>query len=197
MLGNFNINLMAIWNDCDCHLQEAHNKAQQEIDTINTESQLCIQEAKDKAVLDITNIHTKLKAQQEANKVNAYDSLIKTIWSSARKQSTKQACKAKCPKLIRTSSRTSSECLVMSPSYVSETDYGEPSALMQEAMIAVDLANPTIEGNSPTLKADIPLVSVGIGPVAMLMAADMMKLMQDCMDQQSKCIDQQLDPILT
>jgi hypothetical protein len=123
------------------------------------------------------------------NKAKAHDSLIGSI----RALNKKRGQEAKRPNPIRTSSRTPSVDLAGSHAPVSETDYGEPSALTQEAMMAVDIGGPVVEGNSPTPKADIPLVPA---TPANPQISDMMNFMKDCMDQQSKCLGEQLEPLI-
>jgi hypothetical protein len=101
----------------------------------------------------------------------------------------KQACEAHKPKPIRTLSRTPSEHgSDISDARVSETDYGEPSALTQEAMMAIDTNPLAVLENLPTPKADIPLVPVATMAMAIPQMTDMMKFMQECMDQQSRRI---------
>jgi hypothetical protein len=192
-LGKFDADLATIRNDCERRLQEARDIARREIESVQEECQRRLQEAKDKAVLDVTNLCTELKAQREANKAEAHNNLITSVRASNRKQ-THDARK---PKPIRTHSRTPSEHgSDISDARVSETDYGEPSALTQEAMMAIDTNPPAPLENSPTPKADVPLISAAPMAAAAPQMADMMKFMQDCMDQQSKRISMQLEPIL-
>ena len=188
-LKNFDVDLADIRNDCDRRLQEARDKAQLEINAINAECQQRIQDAKDKAVLDVTTIRAELKAQREANKAEAHDSLIGSIRASNKKRGRE----AKRPNPIRTSSRTPSADSAGSHAPISETDYGEPSASTQEAMMAVDTGAHAQEGNSPTPKADIPLIPTApTNP----QISDMMALMKDCMEQQSKRLGMQLEPLI-
>jgi hypothetical protein len=184
-LKNFDVDLAAIREDCDQRLQAAREQAAQETLAVNEECKQRIQAAKDKADQDVTNLRAELKAQREANKAEAHNSLIGTVRSTARKQ----ARETRRPKPIRTTSRVPSEGSDISVTHISETNYGEPSALTQEAMMAVDLANPAAEGNSPTPKADIPLAPN-------LQINDMMQFMKNCMEEQSKRLGQQLEPIL-
>jgi hypothetical protein len=189
MLGNFDIDLATIRNDCDHQLQDARDKAQLDINAINANCQRHLQDAKDKAVLNVTNLRAKLKAQWEANKADAHDTLIGTLQSSTKKRSQE----TQCPNPIRTSSRTPSVGSVISNTHVSEINYGEPSALTQEAMMAVDIGGPVAEGNSPTPKADIPLIPA---ETTNPQISDMMKFMKECMDEQSKHLSMQLEPII-
>jgi hypothetical protein len=187
-LKNFDVDLADIRNDCDQRLQAARDKASLDIAAVEAECQQRLQEAKDKAVLDVTTLRAELKAQREANKAEVHDTLI----ASVRTTNKKQAREARKPKPIRTHSRTPSEHRSdISDARVSETNYGEPSALTQEAMMVIDTNPPAALENSPTPKADVPLV-----PAAAPQLTDMMKFMQDCMDQQSKRIGMQLEPIL-
>jgi len=192
-LGKFNIDLATICNDCDRRLQEARDTAQCEIQTVEADCQRRLQEAKDKAVLDVTTLRAELKAQHEANKAEAHDSLITSVRASNRK-TTRETRK---PKPIRTHSRTPSKHgSDISDARVSETTYGEPSTLTQEAMMAIDTNPPAALENSPTPKADVPLIPVAPTATAVPQLTDMMKFMQECMDQQSKRISAQLEPIL-
>jgi hypothetical protein len=187
-LKNFDVDLAAIREDCDQRLQAAREQAAQEISAINEECKQRIQAAKEKADQDVSNLRAELRAQREANKAEAHDSLISSVRATARKQ----ARETRRPKPIRTTSRAPSEGSEFSITHVPETNYGEPSALTQEAMMAVDLANPVAEGNSPTPKADIPLAP---NPTAPQMS-DIMQFMKDCMEEQSKRLGQQLEPII-
>jgi hypothetical protein len=195
-LKNFNVDLATIRNDCDQHLQAARDKASLDIAAIEAECQQCIQEAKDKATQDVTIIRAELKAQQDARKAATHDTLVETIRTTARKKTRE----AKHPKPIRTTSQAPSEGSDTGCTHVSETDYGNPSALTQEAMMAVDLANPlanpVAEGNSPMPKADVPLVPALAAPPPAPQLTDMMQFMKDCMEEQSKHLGQQLEPIL-
>jgi len=192
-LGKFDADLATIRNDCDRRLQEARDLARREIESVQEECQRRLQEAKDKAVLDVTTLRAELKAQHEANKADAHDTLITSVRASNRKHT----CDAHKPKPIRTHSRTPSEHRSdINDARGSETDYGEPSALTQEAMMAIDTNPPAPLENSPTPKADVPLIPAAPTAAAAPQMADMMKFMQDCMDQQSKRISMQLEPIL-
>jgi hypothetical protein len=191
-LKNFNADLADIRNDCNRCLQEAHDKAALDIAAVEAECQQRIQDAKDKATQNVTIIRTELKAQRDARKAATHDTLIELVRTTARKKT----CEAKHPKPIRTASQAPSEGSDTGNTHVSETDYGDPSALTQEAMMAIDLANPTAEGNSPMPKADVPLVPTPINPSPAPQITDMMKFMKDCMEEQSICLGQQLEPIL-
>ena len=121
-----------------------------------------------------------------------HDTLIESVRTTARKKTRE----AKRPKPIRTTSQAPSEGSDAGSSHVSETDYGDPSALTQEAMMAVDLANPVAEGNSPMPKADVPLIPAPATPQTNPQITDMMQFMKDCMEEQSKRLGQQLEPII-
>jgi hypothetical protein len=115
---------------------------------INAKCQQQLQEAKDKAVLNVTTLCAELKAQREANKAEAHDTLIASV-HTANKKHAREACK---PKPIRTHLRTLSEHgSDISDARVSETVYGEPSALTQEAMMAIDTNPLAVLENLPTL----------------------------------------------
>jgi hypothetical protein len=191
-LKNFDVDLANIRNDCDQRLQAARDKARLDIAAVEAECQQRLQDAKDKASQDVTILRAELKAQREARKATTHDTLVESVRTTARKKTHE----AKRPKPIRTSSKAPSEGSDMGNTHVSETDYGEPSALTQEAMMAVDLANPIAdpmaEGNSPTPKADVPLVPAPAAP----QLTDMMEFMKDCMEEQSKRLGQQLEPII-
>jgi hypothetical protein len=192
-LKNFDVDLADIRNDCDQRLQAARDKANLDIVAVEAECQQHLQDAKDKAVLDVTTLRAELKAQREANKAEAHDTLI----ASVRATNKKHAREGHKPKPIRTHSRTPSEHgSDISDARVSETDYGEPSALTQKAMMAIDTNPLAVFENSPTPKADVPLIPAAPAAAAVPQLTDMMKFMQDCMDQQSKRISLQLEPIL-
>jgi hypothetical protein len=177
-LKNFDVDLANIRNNCEKCLQAARDKASLDVTAVEAECQQHLQEAKDKASQDVTILHAELKAQQEARKALTHDTLIESVRTTA----CKKTHEAKCPKPIRTSFKAPSEGSDTGYTHVSETDYSKPSALTQEAMMAVDLANPVAEGNSPMPKVDVPLILAPATP----QLTNMMQFMKDCMKEQLK-----------